>query len=71
MSTPKPDAGTVAISPSDIAKEKPHNIAIEQALLAALMNIEEAYDLVSSTVVAEDFYGERHRHIFRCIAHLA
>lgn len=49
----------------------PHNLGIEQALLASLMNIEEAYEKVAGIVDANDFYDERHRHIFSCIAHLA
>lgn len=49
----------------------PHNLAIEQALLASLMNIEEAYDSVLDVVSADDFYNEKHRHIFNCIAHLS
>ncbi len=51
--------------------EPPHNIAIEQALLASLMNIEDAFDHVADVVSRDDFYNERHRHIFACIAHLA
>lgn len=49
----------------------PHNLGIEQALLASLMNIEESYDKVVGIVDTSDFYDERHRHIFSCIAHLA
>ena len=49
----------------------PHNISIEKALLSALMNIEEAYDQVADIIVADDFYSERHRIIYRLIAHLS
>lgn len=49
----------------------PHNIAIEQALLAALMNIEDSFDVVSDIISVDDFYGERHRHIFGVIGHLS
>lgn len=54
-----------------LALTPPHNLAIEQALLASLMNIEEAYDNVADVVSADDFYSDRHRHIFNCIAHLS
>lgn len=51
--------------------ELPHNILIEQALLSALMTVEDSYDKISDLLVAEDFYGERHKHIFACIQFLA
>lgn len=51
--------------------ELPHNIPIEQAVLSALMNMENSFDKVAGVLDAEDFYGERHKHIFRTIAHLA
>lgn len=68
--TPMPASLAVNLGDS-LQKEPPHNIAIEQALLASLMNIEDAYDKVSDVINADDFYGERHKHIFRCISHLA
>lgn len=51
--------------------ELPHNISIEQALLSALMSAEDSYERIVSIIGADDFYGERHKHIFRCIEHLA
>lgn len=64
---------TIANQPKTLAElslQAPHNIAIEQALLAALMNIEDGFDNVHHIVHANDFYGERHRHIFSVIEHL-
>lgn len=51
--------------------ELPHNLNLEQALLTSLMNIEDAYDSISDIVNSDDFYHERHRHIFNSIVHLA
>lgn len=66
-----PSTTTIQPIKDKLSLEPPHNIAIEQALLTSLMNIEEAYDSVADIVSSDDFYGERHRHIFNCIAHLA
>ncbi len=49
----------------------PHNTAIEQALLASLMNIEDAYDAISDIVEKDDFYHDNHANIFETIAHLS
>ncbi|UNU73160.1 replicative DNA helicase [Moraxella nasovis] len=51
--------------------QPPHNIEIERALLASLMSIPDAFEQVEDLVGEDDFYGERHRHIFRTIAHLS
>ncbi len=52
-------------------QEPPHNLAMEQALLCALMNHEESFEEIAEIIRAEDFYGERHKIIFDSIAHLA
>lgn len=52
-------------------QQPPHNIDIEKALLASLMSIEEAYDKVADIVTKDDFYAQRHQHIFSAIAQLA
>lgn len=54
-----------------LSLELPQNIAIEQALLSSLMNIEESFDNIIEVVKEEDFYSERHKIIFGCITHLA
>lgn len=69
MTTSVPALGD---TPKDkITLELPHNLNLEQALLTALMNIEGAYDNISDIISSNDFYHERHRHIFNSIAHLA
>ena len=54
-----------------LALQPPHNMDIEQALLASLMSIEDAFEKIDGIVNVEDFYGERHQQIFSAIQHLA
>lgn len=54
-----------------LSLQPPHNIEIERALLASLMSIDESFEKVDSIIRDEDFYGERHKHIFRAITHLS
>ncbi|MFB2587367.1 replicative DNA helicase [Acinetobacter sp. c1-l78] len=49
----------------------PHNLTMEQAVLAALMTVAESWESVSDTLSTEDFYATRHRHIFDAIKSLA
>ncbi|MCF8999930.1 replicative DNA helicase [Acinetobacter nectaris] len=49
----------------------PHNLAIEQAVLAALMTVAESFEQVGDTLTEEDFYATRHKYIFRAIDRLA
>ena len=49
----------------------PHNLAIEQAVLAALMTVAESYEQVGDSLQENDFYASRHKYIFRAIAQLA
>lgn len=49
----------------------PHNLSMEQAVLAALMTISESWDSISDLLHENDFYAVRHRLIFRAISHLA
>ncbi|WP_227430169.1 replicative DNA helicase [Psychrobacter sp. I-STPA6b] len=54
-----------------LEQQPPHNIDIEKALLASLMSIEESYDKIADIVTKDDFYAQRHQHIFAAITHLA
>ena len=45
----------------------PHNLAIEQAVLAALMTVAESFEQVNDTLNENDFYATRHKYIFRAI----
>ncbi|MEN8291660.1 replicative DNA helicase [Acinetobacter radioresistens] len=49
----------------------PHNLAIEQAVLAALMTVAESFEQVSDVLKENDFYATRHKYIFRAIEKLA
>ncbi|SNQ28879.1 replicative DNA helicase [Acinetobacter apis] len=49
----------------------PHNLSIEQAVLAALMTVAESFEQVSDLLVETDFYATRHKYIFRAIEKLA
>jgi len=48
----------------------PHSIEAEQSLLGGLLLDNQAFDKISDLVVAEDFYRDDHRRIFRHIAKL-
>lgn len=54
-----------------LSLQPPHNIEIERALLASLMSIDESFEKIDNIVSDDDFYGERHKHIFRAITHLS
>ncbi len=49
----------------------PHNLAIEQAVLAALMTVAESFEQVGDVLQESDFYATRHKYIFRAIDTLA
>ena len=49
----------------------PHNLTMEQAVLAALMTVAESWESVADVLLEGDFYATRHRHIFHAIKKLA
>lgn len=49
----------------------PHNQMMEQAVLAALMTIAEAWESVADILSEHDFYAPRHRIIYQAIEKLA
>lgn len=51
--------------------KQPHNIEAEQIVIASCLIDSTAYDRVSPIVGADDFFAERHKTIFACIAELA
>ncbi|MDC5689959.1 DNA helicase, partial [Acinetobacter baumannii] len=51
-------------------ESKIHNIAIEQAVLTALMTVADSLETVINDLDVECFYPERHKQIFRAIAEL-
>ena len=53
------------------ARDLPHNIEAEQAVLGALLIEETAFDLVADRVKAEDFYLHAHQLVYAACAELA
>jgi replicative DNA helicase len=51
-------------------KTPPHSIEAEQSLLGALLLDNQAFDRVADLVIAEDFYRDDHRRIWRHISRL-
>lgn len=56
---------------NSIQMQPPHNIEFERSFLSALMSIDDSFERIDTVLTANDFYGERHKHIFNAIAHLA
>ena len=41
----------------------PHNLSIEQAVLAALMTVAESFEQVGDVLQEKDYYATRHKYI--------
>ncbi|WP_139851650.1 replicative DNA helicase [Acinetobacter pullicarnis] len=67
------NSGTQAIESAPLKEFRtpPHNLSIEQAVLAALMTVAESFEQVSDVLNENDFYATRHKYIFRAIEKLA
>jgi replicative DNA helicase len=69
-----PQSAFVARNDSDpqlvALKLPPHSVEAEQSLLGALLLDNQAFDRVADVVVANDFYRDDHRRIWRHIARL-
>lgn len=52
-------------------KTLPHSVEAERSLLGGMMLSETAWDAVSDLVTAQDFYFQKHGHIFTELARLA
>ena len=53
------------------SRDLPHNLEAEQAVLAALLIDETAFDLVADRLKAQDFYLQAHQLVFTACADLA
>ncbi len=53
------------------ARDLPHNLEAEQAVLGAILIDENAFDQVAPLLRAQDFYLLSHQHIFGCCEDLA
>ena len=67
----KNDAKPPDTAPLKEFRTPPHNLAIEQAVLTALMTVAESFEQVSDVLNENDFYATRHKYIFRAIEKLA
>ncbi|WP_151746342.1 replicative DNA helicase [Acinetobacter soli] len=48
-----------------------HNIQMEQCVLAALMTVENSFEVVSGDLDEDCFFPDRHKQIFKAISYLA
>jgi len=48
-----------------------HNINMEQCVLAALITVENSFEVVSGDLDADCFFSERHKQIFKAVSQLA
>ncbi len=53
-----------------LLKVPPHSLEAERSVLGGLMLDENAWDTISSSLSAEDFYRSDHRIIYRCMSDL-
>ncbi len=53
------------------ARDLPHNLEAEQAVLGAILLEETAFDQVAPLLKAQDFYLLSHQHIYGCFEELA
>ncbi|WP_343597402.1 replicative DNA helicase [Acinetobacter sp.] len=69
--SPISDNKNIETGPLKEFRTPPHNLSIEQAVLAALMTVAESFEQVSDILNENDFYATRHKYIFRAIDKLA
>jgi replicative DNA helicase len=67
----RPVEGTSAAIAMRGARDLPHNVEAEQAVLGAILIDETAFDQVAPLLGAQDFYLLSHQHIFGCFEELA
>jgi replicative DNA helicase len=62
----------VAASPESNGRVPPHNLEAESSVLGAILLAEKALDpvVIDVRLAPDDFYRERHRHIFRAMIRL-
>lgn len=69
--TQKSDAKNTTNNTIKELRTPPHNLSIEQAVLAALMTVAESFEQIGDVLEENDFYATRHKYIFRAIEKLA
>lgn len=48
----------------------PHSLSMEQAILSALMTVQESFEIIMDIINESDFFAMRHQLIFRAVAAL-
>jgi replicative DNA helicase len=64
-------AGEAAVSPLRTARDLPHSVEAEQAVLGAILTEETAFDQVAALLRAGDFYLLAHQHVYGVCEELA
>lgn len=62
---------TASTAQSKLQQLLPHNIMMEQSVIAALLTVTDSFEQVSDIINEDDFYATRHKYIFRAIASLS
>src|SRR4051812_43753735 len=52
------------------AKQQPHNLEAEASLLGAILIDADALVKIADSVVADDFYDQRHKRIYEAVLQL-
>ena len=71
MSEPQAARREQFLHPVPTGRDLPHDVAAEQALLAALLLDEAAFDQIQALVAAGDFYLLAHQHVYQACQDLA
>ena len=64
-------SGEAAVSPLRTARDLPHSLEAEQAVLGAILTDEAAFDQVAALLKSGDFYLLAHQHVFGACEELA
>src|SRR5512147_2949227 len=64
-------AGEAAVSPLRTARDLPHSVEAEQAVLGAILTDEAAFDQVAALLRPGDFYLLAHQHVYGACEELA
>jgi replicative DNA helicase len=64
-------SGEAAVSPLRTARDLPHSVEAEQAVLGAILTDEAAFDQVAALLRAGDFYLLAHQHVYGACEELA
>ncbi len=71
LEDPARRAGEAAVSPLRTARDLPHSVEAEQAVLGAILTDEAAFDQVAALLRPGDFYLLAHQHVYGACEELA